>query len=230
MGLTLLAGLKLIGSTGMSDSPLLLSISPKAVLWLFVMVVPLSMLFSATLLAISLFARSFKEAQSYISPLTILVLIPAVISVLPGADLNFALSLVPVLNTSLVSKEIVSGTYHWNFIALIFASSCVYAAAALWIAIRLFQREDVLFQEPRSPVIAGIEDDQFPIIRLSDPCPTEPERAVSAKILPLTQPCSLRIASKTQLAAARISKATIFAASADSKGSRSTTIRRALPR
>lgn len=146
MGLTLLTGLKLIGPAGMRDSPLQLSISPKAVFWLFVMVVPLSVLFSATLLAISLFARSFKEAQSYISPLTILVLMPAVISVLPGVDLDFRLSLIPVLNTSLVSKEIVSGTYHWNYIALIFLSSCVYAGAALWVAIRLFQREDVLFR------------------------------------------------------------------------------------
>ena len=117
--------------------------------WLFVMVVPLAVLFSAALLAISLFARSFKEAQSYISPLTILVLMPAVISVLPGVDLDLRLSLIPVLNTSLVSKEIVSGTYHWNYIALIFLSSCVYAGAALWVAIRLFQREDVLFRRNR---------------------------------------------------------------------------------
>jgi sodium transport system permease protein len=60
--------------------------------------------------------------------------------------LNAGLALIPVLNTSLISKEIVAGTYHWNYIALIFASSCVYAAAALAVAIRLFQREDVLFR------------------------------------------------------------------------------------
>ena len=146
MGLTLLAGLKLIGAAGMSESPLQLSIGPKAILSVFVMIVPLSVLFSATLLAISLFARSFKEAQSYLSPLTILVLIPSVISVLPGVELDSRLSLIPVLNTSLVSKEIVSGTYHWSYITLIFLSSCFYAAVALWIAIRLFQREDVLFR------------------------------------------------------------------------------------
>jgi sodium transport system permease protein len=38
------------------------------------------------------------------------------------------------------------GTYHWNYIALIFISSCVYAAAALSIAVKLFEREDVLFR------------------------------------------------------------------------------------
>ena len=51
-----------------------------------------------------------------------------------------------MLNTSLVCKEITSGTYHWNYIAMIFASTCVYAAPRSGIAVKLFQREDVLFR------------------------------------------------------------------------------------
>ena len=110
------------------------------------MIVPLAVLFSAALLAIALFAKSYKEAQSYLSPLTVFVILPAIVSILPGVDLNAGLSLIPVLNTSLVSKEIVAGSYPWNYMALIFASSCVYAAGALAVAIHLFQREDVLFR------------------------------------------------------------------------------------
>ena len=147
MGLTLAAASKIAsGLPQVSTEELQFHITATAVIWVFVMVVPLAVLFSAALLAISLFAKSFKEAQSYLSPLTIVVLAPAIVSILPGVELNARLSLIPILNTSLVSKEIVSGTYHWNYIALIFASSCVYAAGALWVAIRLFQREDVLFR------------------------------------------------------------------------------------
>lgn len=147
MGLTLAAASRMVGSLPQASTMgLQFRITPQAVIWVFVMVVPLAVLFSAALLAISLFAKSFKEAQSYLSPLTIVVVAPAIVSILPGVELNARLSLVPILNTSLVSKEIVSGTYHWNYIALIFGSSCVYAAAALWVAIRLFQREDVLFR------------------------------------------------------------------------------------
>jgi len=147
MGLTLAVAGKMAGSfSEVNGMGLQFRINPAAVIWVFVMMVPLAVLFSAALLAISLFAKSFKEAQSYLSPLAIVVLAPAIVSILPGMELNSRLSLVPILNTSLVSKEIVSGTYHWNYIALIFASSCAYAAAALWAAIRLFQREDVLFR------------------------------------------------------------------------------------
>jgi len=45
----------------------------------------------------------------------------------------------------LLCKELVTGTYHWNYIALIFASTSVYAAAALFLAVKMFQRESVLF-------------------------------------------------------------------------------------
>jgi sodium transport system permease protein len=131
---------------GAADTVLQITLTAKAVISVFVMVLPLAVLFSAALLAIALFAKSFKEAQSYISPLMIVVVLPAVAAVLPGVELNTTLALVPVLNTSLVSKEIMTGTYHWNYIALIFASSCIYAAAAIAIAVKLFQREDVLFR------------------------------------------------------------------------------------
>lgn len=131
---------------GAVDAALQITISGKAIVSIFLLVVPLAVFFSAALLAISLFAKSFKEAQSYLSPLMIVIVLPAVAAMLPGVELSTPLSLVPVLNTSLVSKEIIAGTYHWNYIALIFVSSCVYATAALWIAVKMFQREDVLFR------------------------------------------------------------------------------------
>ena len=97
-------------------------------------------------MTISLFAKSYKEAQSYIQPLMFAVIIPAVASILPGIELNPKLALIPILNASLLCKELVTGTYHWNYIAIIFFSTCVYAAAALFLAVKMFQREDVLFR------------------------------------------------------------------------------------
>ncbi len=137
----------LIGAThGAADAALQLTVTGKAMVSVIFVVLPLAVFFSAALLALSLFAKSFKEAQSYISPLMIAVVLPAVAALLPGVELNPALALVPVLNTSLVSKEIISGVYHWDLIALIFLSSSVYAVLAIAIAVKLFQREDVLFR------------------------------------------------------------------------------------
>ena len=123
-----------------------LHIGFTAVLSVFIMALPLAVLFSAGLITISLFAKSYKEAQSYVSPLMILVIVPAVAAMLPGVELTAKLALIPILNVSLLCKELVTGTYHWNFIALIFLSTCVYAAVGLFLAVKMFQREDVLFR------------------------------------------------------------------------------------
>jgi sodium transport system permease protein len=131
---------------GAAASALQITVTGKAAFSIFFVVLPLAVFFSAALLALSLFAKSFKEAQSYISPLMIVMVMPAVAALLPGVELSPALALIPVLNTSLVSKEIITGTYHWNLIALIFLSSSLYAGVALAIAVKLFQREDVLFR------------------------------------------------------------------------------------
>ncbi len=125
---------------------LVLKLGPKTVLSVFLMALPVAVLFSAALMTIALFAKTYKEAQSYLTPMTFVVIIPAVAAMLPGVELTPKLSLIPILNVSLLCKELVAGTYHWNSIMLIFLSTCVYAAAALFIAIKMFQRESVLFR------------------------------------------------------------------------------------
>ena len=123
-----------------------LTLGFAAIASVFIMAVPLAVLFSAGVITIALFAKSYKEAQSYISPLMFVVVIPAVAAMLPGVDLTPKLAIVPLLNVSLLCKELVTGEYHWNYIALIFGSTCVYAAAALYLAVKMFQRESVLFR------------------------------------------------------------------------------------
>jgi sodium transport system permease protein len=128
------------------SSAIMLKLSPTTILSIFIMALPLAVLFSACLMTIAIFAKSYKEAQTYISPLMIVVIVPAVSALLPGAELNAKTSLIPILNASLLCKELVAGTYHWNFIAIIFLSTCVYAGVALFLAVKMFQREDVLFR------------------------------------------------------------------------------------
>ena len=110
------------------------------------MVIPVSVLFSAVLFTVSLFAKSYKEAQSYSQPVVFLAIIPVGIGTLPGIDLSLRLALVPVLNISLVCKEMLSGVWHWGYIVAIFGTTAVYAGFALALAVRMFKSEGVLFR------------------------------------------------------------------------------------
>jgi len=132
--------------TARGGPPLPLTIDLSSLAVAFGMMLPMALFFAATMLAIGLFSRTTKEAHSYLQPLLIVTIMPAVASLLPGVELNSRLALIPVVNLSLVSKEILSGTYHWSYIALIFTSTCVYAAVALAAAVAMFKRESVLFR------------------------------------------------------------------------------------
>lgn len=110
------------------------------------LVLPLAVLFAALALAVSLFARTQKEAQTYLAPLVAVVILPAVAGTLPGVELDASLALVPVINVALVFKELVSGEWPWGMLALVFGSTCAYAAAALALCARMFSKETVLFR------------------------------------------------------------------------------------
>jgi sodium transport system permease protein len=135
-----------VAKSGATQGFALPTIDPLGTMTVFAMVLPVAVLFSAVQMALALFAKSMKEAQSYVSPLIIIVIVPAMMGMLPGVELNARLALVPILNIALVSKELVSGVFHWNYLALIFGSTCLYAAVALAACVRMFNREDVLFR------------------------------------------------------------------------------------
>ena len=76
----------------------------------------------------------------------LLVLVPAIAAVIPGMELTAKLALVPILNAGLLCKELVTGTYHWKYIALIFGvQHRSTRGIALFLAVKMFQRESVLF-------------------------------------------------------------------------------------
>lgn len=113
---------------------------------MFLMLLPVAVLFSALLLMVGLFSKSFREAQSYCGPLIMVAVVPALVGMLPGVELNASFAVVPLLNVSLVCKEMIAGSWHWLYILLIFGSTCLYAGAALAATVWLFHREEVLFR------------------------------------------------------------------------------------
>ncbi|AOS43878.1 ABC-2 family transporter protein [Lacunisphaera limnophila] len=121
-------------------------IDPAGILGVFAMIAPVATFFAAILLTISLFAKSYKEAQSYVSPLIIVVLLPAMMGMLPGIELSAKTALIPILNVCLACKEMLSGVWHWGYLALIFGSTAAFAAGALALCVWMFNREDVMFR------------------------------------------------------------------------------------
>lgn len=121
-------------------------LEPKSMILLITLLVPISIFFSALLLSLSFYAKSFKEAQSIISPLTILIIIPAFIGLMPGMELNAKTALIPILNVSLATKAIIAGNATALLLVEVYASLMLLALISLLVCTRLFEREDTIFR------------------------------------------------------------------------------------
>lgn len=125
--------------------------SGSALLWLMVLLIPLAALFSALCLALATFARSTKEGQYYLTPLLMVTMGLTVFCVLPGVEITPFRSIMPVIGVALLLKALLLSTAHEGSLYLymipVLVTSIGYSLLALWWAIELFKREDVLFRE-----------------------------------------------------------------------------------
>ncbi len=124
---------------------------------LLLMMIPAAALFGAIALALSSFAKSYKEGQYYITPLMMVAIPLSMVSLLPGIQFNFWLGITPITNLSLIFRDIMTNiTVHgsggisslnWGNILTVLISTTFYALLALKWAKDVFYREDVLFRE-----------------------------------------------------------------------------------
>ncbi len=110
------------------------------------MFVPAAAIFAAILLSISIYARSFKEAQSYAVPLNFLVVLPAMLPMLPGVEMTWGWAMVPITNIALAIQELVKGTMSYEMLGAILGSSALLAGLLLGFCTWWFRRENVLFR------------------------------------------------------------------------------------
>ncbi len=134
------------GFASMAGGEVTISMSASSVLWLLFMMIPTATLFSALMIAVAIAAKSYKEGQSYLTPILMLAILPAMVSFIPGIELAGGLLFIPVVNLCLALKEVVLGTYKVWRIMVVFGVTTVYAFVALFVAQRIFERESVLFR------------------------------------------------------------------------------------
>lgn len=123
-----------------------ITIPPSTALFVGLLVVPPSAAFAGLFLAVSIYARSFKEAQNYLSPLPLLMILPAGAGLIPGLETTWRLACIPMVNVSLISRDFLKGDLNWLHYGLTFGSSMLFAALCLAFCVWMFRREEVVFR------------------------------------------------------------------------------------
>ena len=117
---------------------------------MLLLLVLFSFFFSAVLLALTSYARSFKEAQAYLIPVMLMSLAPAMISLVPGIELRGVLVVVPLVNIVLLARDLLAGELVMQAAAVSVSVTILYACGALAVAARLFGGDAVMRSSEQS--------------------------------------------------------------------------------
>lgn len=121
-------------------------LSPKSVLLILFLLIPISLLFAASMLSLSFYAKTFKEAQSIMTPLQMGVIFTVAVGTMPGISLKASTAWIPVLNVSLAMNEVISGTLSYPLYFEVVGSLLFFTGCSIWASIKFMSREDVIFR------------------------------------------------------------------------------------
>lgn len=118
-------------------------------LWLLLVLIPVSALFSALCLALAAMARSTKEGQYYLMPLMMVTMPLVILPMAPGVELSLGNSLIPITGVMLLLRALLEGNYiaalpYVAPVVLVTLGCCLLAIR--W-AVDQFNSENVLFRE-----------------------------------------------------------------------------------
>ena len=105
------------------------------------LLLPLVIFFAGVMIPIAIYAKSFKEAQSIITPLNIVMVLPAMVGFFPGIELNLNTTLIPVVNVVLATKELIAGTLSLSYFLSVFGIMCLLALLSVLISYKQFGKE-----------------------------------------------------------------------------------------
>ena len=136
MSLTVLEGARLAGGAGTK-----LAIPWRQAAAAFAVVPPTAFLFAAVMVAIGALARSFKEAQTLLTPVYFLCMAPALTAGLGDFRLSGVTALIPGVGVTLLARDLVLARASAGLAVAVLASTALYGAAALLLASRLYDSE-----------------------------------------------------------------------------------------
>lgn len=109
-----------------------------------------AMVVSAISMCVCSLAKSFKDAQNYITPVMLIIMIPSYVSMIPNIELDGFTSTIPVVNISLLIKSVLSFKFDLNLIAIVFVSNFAFMILSVLLLSKMFNSEEILFGNNRS--------------------------------------------------------------------------------
>lgn len=116
-------------------------LSIKFILMLYLLLLPLTVFFAGLLVPITVRAKSFKEAQSIITPLNFAIIFPAMVGLIPDIQLDIFTAMIPIVNVVLATKELIAETLTLGLLLVTFFTMFILAIISVVFSYKKFEAE-----------------------------------------------------------------------------------------
>ena len=114
---------------------------------LLVVVIVTALLITAFSMCFCVFAKSFKEANNYITPVMFVVMFASMAAMLPSLQLDYKTALIPIVNVSLLMKQVLAQQMNLALTGITIGINFCYSVLIIWILAKMYDSENVLFND-----------------------------------------------------------------------------------
>ncbi len=114
--------------------------------WILVVLIPLAVIIAALVIIVGSYARTQKEASTYLLPIYMVIVLVGLVSMTGGVSFQGLRFLIPVANALYALQEIILSGLHVSHLLYTLGANVVCGGLLIAASIRLFKREAVLFR------------------------------------------------------------------------------------
>lgn len=114
---------------------------------LLITMIATALLISALCMCFCVFAKSFKEANNYVTPLLLVVMFASMAAMLPSISLDYGTAMIPIVNVSLMIKQVLAQQFDLMLAGATILVNLGYSVVIVWILAKMYDSEDILFSD-----------------------------------------------------------------------------------
>ena len=142
------AGLLLAFKFGLSDMmSFSINLSAQGMFLIILLAILYVIFISAVMLLVSTYARSLKEANTYLTPVTLIPVLLSVITMyMEPSTVSTSMMNIPILNVVVVIKEIIYNQLNYTHLYMTIGWSVIYVIIAMIGAKMMYEKEEIIFR------------------------------------------------------------------------------------
>lgn len=114
---------------------------------LLITLIVTALLASSVCMCFCVFAKSFKEANNYVTPVLLIIMFASMVGMIPSVKLDYRTAMIPIVNVTLMVKQIIAQQFDIALAGITISVNFGCSVLIIWILAKMYNSEDILFSD-----------------------------------------------------------------------------------